>query len=177
MKTLKIIDDGKKTTSELMEELKLKFKVFCYRDNLDELFPVPKEKTNRKFPFEQESSDKNKNWIELKKEYGDKMMTFREYILAFQQYNEKTGKYLDEEGWTIFGDEGLPGGLVADGRWGPNCCEVGFDWSDSACRGSRSGARVCISNGTRGIIKENETNTNKKGFSITCKQCGLQINL
>jgi hypothetical protein len=146
MKTLKITDDATKKTSELMAELKAKFKVYSYWDDaeLDRNFLQPKSKTTREFPMEQESSDKNKSWNDLNKEYGDSLMSFREYILAFMKYHEATGKYLDEAGWTTFRDK-LSGGGVASGVWDPDYGKVGFYRLSPDYSGPTGGGRVAIS--------------------------------
>lgn len=141
---MKITDDAKTKTSKLMQNLKKKFDVYSYWNDkeLDENFPAPKKPTTREFSETQESNDfKGKYWNEMDK---SEMMTFREYLLFFKAYHEKTGKYPDVDGWTIFKDS-LSDGYVAYGGWAPDSRQVKFDWNCPGFRNSRSGARVAIS--------------------------------
>lgn len=155
MKTLKITDTATKKTSELMAELRDKFNVWSYWDDteLDNNSPSPKESTTREFPIEQESSDKNKSWNDLTREYGDRLMTLREYILAFIQYHKETGEYLDKVGWTIFRDK-HPDGCVAHGHGGPR---VGYRQAYFGCStpdvvDPRGGGRVTISLNSSSLV-------------------------
>jgi len=139
-----IIQESTKLTSELMNELRKKFKVYSYwsDEELDKDFPVPKEITVREFAETQESTDfKGKSWNEMGK---TNMMTFREYIMFFQAYYEKYKKYPDEIGWTVFKDS-LSDDWVANGCWSPGSREVGFGWNNSGNRYAYYGARVAIS--------------------------------
>ena len=148
MKTITITDTGKLSTSKLMANLKKTFDVYSYWDDkeLDDNFPKPKKSTTRSFAIEQESSDfKGNSWDQMRlSERKDDMMTFREYILFFEAYHKETGKYPDEEGWTVFRDS-LRGGAVANGYWHPNDRGVWFDWRRSDDVGPNIGARLAIS--------------------------------
>lgn len=149
MKTITITDAGKKTTSEMMNQLKKKFDVDCYwtDEQLDKEFP--KAKSKRDFKLEQECSDfKGKSWNEMDK---TNMMTFREYILFFEAYHKETGEYPDKAGWTLLKYK-LSDGNVADGSWNPGNRRVRFYWYGPDYRYSCSGARVAISLDTESIV-------------------------
>jgi hypothetical protein len=144
---MKIIDNPQIKTSELMKQLKEKFGVYSYwnDEELDANFLPPKNKTTRYFKDEQESTDcKGMSWNEMPEK--ESMMTFREYIIAFMQYHAATGKYLDENGWTLFKDR-LSSGKVACGYWypDPDIRKVKFDWYYPDGSNSDFGARLAIS--------------------------------
>jgi hypothetical protein len=145
MKTITITDDGKKTTSKMMAELKKNFSVYCYwnDEELDRSFPQPQTQTEREFPLEAEPTEKGKSWNDLA-DIRKRMMTFREYILFFKKFHEETGKYPDEIGWTILQDR-LAAGDVALGNWYPDNRKVRFNWNNPGLRDDSSGARLAIS--------------------------------
>lgn len=63
MNHFKITDDGKKKTSELLDECRALFPVWSYYDNnrLDKDFPKPKKSTTRYFAKTVEADEKHKN--------------------------------------------------------------------------------------------------------------------
>lgn len=141
---MKIVDDPSVKTSDLMKKFKDKFKVYSQwnNDELDKNFPAPKTPTKRYFKKEQEPEMLGKSWNDIKSEVGNKAMNFREYILAFSQYFEETGKYLDDTTWTNL--QNLPDGRVARGYWSPLSSEVRFFWYYPDYRFSHGGARMAI---------------------------------
>ncbi len=146
MNTIKIIDDPTIKTSELMDDFKKKFDVYCYWDNdeLDKYFLPPNYITTREFNLSENPDILNKSWNDLKDQRED-MMTFREYILFFEAYHKKTGKYPDNIGWTFFKDA-LPDGDVARGLWFPDYRQSEFYWSYAELCSPNIGARRAISN-------------------------------
>ena len=142
-KYFEIVDDGKTPTTKMMEHFKTKFGVYCYWDDLDKNFPAPKEKTIRYFLKQQEPDRLNVSYNTLKVEKAE-FMTFREYLIAFEQYHDETRKYLDKVGWTIFSDEELPAGDVASGYWNPDASRSGFYWYNPDDCDPDLGARLAI---------------------------------
>lgn len=75
---------------------------------------------------------------------GRVFLDLRGYIIAFGMYHKVTGHFLDPETWTRFPTSRLPGGYVADGRWGPGSSEVRFYWDYAGHRSSRIGGREAV---------------------------------
>jgi len=139
-----IVDDGKKKTSELLNQLKSKMSVYSYWNDkeLDKNFPKPKETTTRYFnkTVEVDTETLGKTFGELQKMGG---ITFREYILMCIQSDEK----LDIIGGTVFSDS-LSDGEVARGYWLPGNVEVRFYWGLSGDSDPSWGARLAVSPST-----------------------------
>lgn len=116
MKTLKIKDDAKTPTSELLAKCKDKFKVWSIWDDteLDKLFPIPKEPTTREFAKVQEAEDfAGKSTQDLVNEgLAKECCTLRERLIMELVYFEKTGNHLDENVITFCAGSPLPGGGV-----------------------------------------------------------------
>lgn len=138
-----ITDNHKIKTSELMDTLRKETNVYSYWNNeeLDKLFPAPKETTTREFKDSTEPDMLNKSRDSME---GTPIMTLREYILATMAWKKKTGGYLDQIGVTILNNK-LPDGKVASGYWFPDDSQVSFSWGHSGARGSRIGGRVAVS--------------------------------
>lgn len=143
MKTFKIKDNPKISTSDMMVKFKKRFKVSSYGDDLDLTFPPPKEETEREFAFKQDPDRTNVSYNDLKKE-GVEFMTFREYLIAFEYYFDETGEHLDEKGFTLFSDT-LSDGLVAGGYWYADSAQARFCWYDPDYCNPGIGARLAIS--------------------------------
>lgn len=144
---MKIKDNHKIKTSKMMDEFKKKFSTNVYWNNeeLDKNFPAPKESTEREFKDEKEPEMLGKSYNQIYEEVGDRMMTFREYLIAFEQYYDKTGNYLDNKNITIFRDK-LPGDEgVARGCWDVGGAQAEFYWLYRYNCIPRIGARVEIS--------------------------------
>ena len=142
-KYIKITDDAKTKTSELIAQMKAKFPVWSYWDDkeLDNLFPSPKEPTTRHFHREVESRDKGKSRNSME---GKPLITLREYALAQMQYYDETGKFLDKDGFTLLQDL-LPVGWVAGGGYDPDGRGVLFDRDDAGDERGSYGFREAIS--------------------------------
>lgn len=141
-----ITDNNKIKTSEMMDKFKKKFDTYCYwsSGDLDKYFPQPKESTTREFKDEQEPEMLGRTYNEIYKEVGDRMMTFREYLLAFEYYFDKYDRYLDIDYITLFGDR-LPGGeKVARGYWRSSRAQAGFFWYYRGSSSPSVGGRVAI---------------------------------
>lgn len=144
MKTIKIIDNPKIKTSTLIRDLK------AYShwndEELDKLFPPPKETTTRYFELSQDPDPEtmNKSYNDLEREGHTKdMMTLREYAIFQKEYFEKTGKHPDEIGWTLL--EALPGdGRVALGGWDARHARARFIWFCGGYCLPNIGARLAV---------------------------------
>ena len=115
---MKIIDDGKLKTSELLAEARKLFDVYCYDEkNLDAQFPAPTEPITSYFRDNQEPDLKHRkrSYDEYSTD-GKKYMNLRQYLIAQMQYFKETKKHLDVDGWTRLSDLWVDGGLVY-GRW------------------------------------------------------------
>lgn len=174
-----IKDTAKLKTSELMNLLEKEISIYSYwnYEELDKNFPRPKIATEREFSDNDEPDVLGKSWEQFNEEFGDRIMTMREYIIAQTMRAKEKKSMLDEKNWTLF-SERLPGGKVACGYWNPYVCyrQVRFDWSWAGDVDRGCGARICIN--TSPMIKSvHEENKNKQGFRIICEQCGFQKNI
>lgn len=145
MKTIKITDNPKITTLELINNLKKRFNMYSSfnESDINRYFPPPKKKTVREFYLSQKPDVLGKSWNDLS-DVRESMMTFREYILFFEAYYDATGEYLDRETNSIFRDM-LSDGGVAFGYWYPGYSEVRFGWDGAGCYDVDIGARLAIS--------------------------------
>lgn len=141
-----ITDNNKIKTSEMMDKFKNKFNTYYYWSSgeSDTNFPQPKESTTREFKEEQESTDyKGQRYDEIPNK--EELMSFREYLIAFEYYFDKYGRYLDTDGITLFGDRLPSGGKVAFGRWYSRSARAEFTLGSRNCSLPCLGARVAIS--------------------------------
>jgi len=109
---LKITDDGKTSTSELLKQCEDKFRILsCWNnEELNRNFPPPKKPTTRYFSKTIEAEEKNKSYNELKNTQN--YCTLRERLLMELQYFDDTGKHLDIENITLCaGSRGAGGGV------------------------------------------------------------------
>ncbi len=127
MEYFKITDGPGKTTSELMNECRAKFKVWSWFDDkeLDKDFPAPKKETVRYFKktVEPDENLKGKSASDLEKE-GIECITFRERLIMELQYFNETGEHLDVVGWTLCAGSRYADGCVPRLFWSPACGEV-----------------------------------------------------
>jgi len=147
-KYFKIIDDGKLTTSEIMEQMKKKFNVWNYYDKekLDKDFPSPKQPTTRYFLKEVEADEehKNKSAKNLEKE-GVEGITLRERLIMELQYFEETGKHLDVDNVTLCSGSRFSGGGVPSVGWSADARRVYVDWDSVSDSHSGLRARAVVS--------------------------------
>lgn len=106
-----IIDDGKKKTSELLNDCRKLFPVWSYYsdEHLDKDFPPVETKFKYRKRVEADEELKNKSVDDLEKE-GIKGITLRERIIMELQYFKETGKHLDIVNLTL-----CSGSLHSDG--------------------------------------------------------------
>lgn len=126
METLKITDDGKKKTTELVKELRKKFNVYLYEESLDDAFPPPESPTTRFFRDTQAPDEETlgKSYREIESlGFISECMTLRERLIFEKVYFEKHGKHPDTRGWTITGSRGSDG-RVPCVYWDPDSCWV-----------------------------------------------------
>ena len=97
-----VIDDGKKKTSELLDDCKKLFPVWSYYSDkqLDEDFPPVKTVYKYKKVVEADENLKNKSADDLDRD-GIKGITLRERIIMELQYFKETGKHLDIKNITL----------------------------------------------------------------------------
>ncbi len=147
MNTIKIIDDGKKKTSEILVEMRSKFNVWCYLDDakLDKDFPPPKKATTRYFldTVEADESLKNKSADDLEREEVEGI-TLRERLIMELEYFEKTGNHLDAENVTLCSGSRGSGGGVPDVYWRADSREVFVCWSSPSSSRSDLRARAAV---------------------------------
>ena len=143
-KQIKITDDGKLSTSELLAKCKEKFDVHCYWTDevLDKNFPPPKKKTTRHFKKQMNSDMLNKSYDEMEKE-GVKNITIRERIIMELSYFEETKNHLDIVGGTITSSR--YGDYVASADWHPDNRKFKVDAYDRHWRYPDYGGREAIS--------------------------------
>ena len=111
----KITDDGKLTTSQLLDKCRKEFKVWSYYDNkeLDKQFPAPKKPTTFYYKKVIEADEENKNISanDFEKS-GRKGITLRDRILMELAYFEETGQHLDIDNVTTCSGSRCAGGFV-----------------------------------------------------------------
>ncbi len=143
---MKITETTKKT-SELMKLLRKETSIYSYWDDkkLDDNFPVPEKSTTREFSDNLEPDVLGKSHDDFTKEYGDRMMTIREYIIEQTRRAKNKETMLDEKNWTFFRGR-LPSGRVARGDWDPDLRyrRVRFDWGSADRVNADCGARLAI---------------------------------
>ncbi len=148
MKTIKIIDDGTKKTSEILVEMRSKFNVWCYHDDaiLDRDFPPPKKATTRYFldTIEADENLKNKSANDLEKE-NIEGITLRERLIMELDYFERTGNHLDAENVTLCSGSRSSDGSVPYVYWRTVLREVCVSWSRPSYSHSRLRARAVVS--------------------------------
>ena len=122
-----ITDEGKLSTSELLQKCRDKFPVWSYWDDedLDKDFPKPKEATTRCFKknIEADEENANKSANDLKQE---DQITIRERIIIELAYFEETGEHLDKDNWTLCAGSRDRGGGVVGASWGDDGFGVGW---------------------------------------------------
>jgi len=128
---MKITENNKKT-SEIMNEMRSKFKVWSWYTNeqLDKDFPPPKEITTREFADNVEADEEYKNMSanDLGEIKGFQGITLRERLLMEIQYFDKTGKHLDVDNITLCsGSRCSDGDVPYVGRDGDGDVNVGED--------------------------------------------------
>jgi hypothetical protein len=176
------IKERKQKTSQLLAECKKLFPVWSYYSNeeLDKQFPIPQELTEREF---QDSVEPDKETLGMSSKEAEEKgftngITLRERIIMELEYFKKTGKNLDIKGLTFCSgsrcsDGDVPNAFLNnDGKFEVYC--NGLDRSLSGY-----GIRSIVKNSESMIQLNNEENNNSKkdGFSITCKQCGFCRNI
>jgi hypothetical protein len=124
-----ITDDGKKKTSELLDECRKLFPVWCYYDNnmLDKDFPPPEKPASRRFYNTQEADEKlkNKSANDLEKEHIQGI-TLRERIIFELDYFGDTGKHLDIKNTTLCSGSRDSDGVVPRVFWHGDELYVGW---------------------------------------------------
>lgn len=146
MNTIKIIDDGKIKTSEIIELMKSKFPVWLYYDDerLDKDFPAPKKPTTRYF-LDSVEPDPDTLGLSvnetlkkgIKQEDG---ITLRERLLMEIDYFDRTGQHLDVKGATFCSGSRCSGGHVpsvgldSDGKVGVYWCYLDNSFSKNGVR-------------------------------------------
>ncbi len=126
MKTF-TIKETKEKTSEILDEMRLLFKVWSYKDDseLDKTFPAPKKLTTRHFQY---SIEPDAETLGKSAQEGDpemKGITLRERLLMEIQYFKETGQHLDIKGVTLCSGSRCSGGSVPGVCWGAADAEVG----------------------------------------------------
>lgn len=143
----KITDDGKLKTSEIVAEMRKKFKVSVYQEeNLDKNFPTPTKKTTRYFKknIEADSELANQSADDLAKT-GKEYITLRERLLLEIQYFDETGNHLDIENWTLCVGSRASDGRVPSVDWGSCYGEVDVGWRYAGRRSEALRGRVAVS--------------------------------
>lgn len=126
---IKIVDDGKLKTSEIISEMKKLFNVYCYLD-MDKLdIDFPPVKTKRKFKYIQEADPENANKSANQLEQKDQI-TLRERLLFELEYFKKEGKHLDVDNWTLCAGSRDRDGDVPRVYWSSDYRNVRVDWCD-----------------------------------------------
>ena len=139
---MKIIDNPKIKTSELIAQLRSKFNVYSYwnDEELDKNFPPPKKKTTRYFKDDVEADDEYKNMsADELDEKGIQGITLRERLIMELQYFNETGNHLDIENITLCSGSRNSDGNVPSVDWDTGNREVyvgyyGPDRSDPCLR-------------------------------------------
>ncbi len=142
-----ITDDGTKTTSELVQDLRdLDITVSVYREeHLDTDFPAPRKATTRRFKRSVEADPEHagKSANDADKE-GLEGITLRERLIMEKQYFQETGKHLDPETWTICSGSRCPGGRVPYVGWDPVVRKLEVGWSILGDRSSNVRVRSAV---------------------------------
>lgn len=111
-----IIDDGTKSTSELLKDIGCPYYSYLSDAELDEQFP--KVKTNRKFTWVQEADEELKNLsAEDLKKTGIQCITLRERLIMEKMWFDKMGTHLDIDNWTLCAGSRYADGDVPFVRW------------------------------------------------------------
>ncbi len=129
------IKETTKKTSELIQECRDKFTVWCYLKDkeLDKQFPPPKKLTTRYFKKVVEADEELKNLsADDLKEKGIEGITLRERLLLELQYVAETGKHLDLTNWTLCSGSRYSDGVVPDVSWGGG--KLNVNWNNSSNR-------------------------------------------
>ena len=115
MKTIKITDSPKLKTSQLMQQMRDRFKVWSYYSNeeLDKQFPPPKKATTRYFADTVEADEdlKNKSAKDLEKEKIP-CITLRERLQMEIEHWDKTKTNLDIDNITLCAGSRFVDGFV-----------------------------------------------------------------
>ena len=147
--TIEITDTGKLKTSEIVAQMRKKFKVYVYDEkNLDKNFPAPKKATTRYFKNTQEADEENKNksYNDLEKEGKIKdCISLRERLLMELIYFKENDKHLDEKNWTLCAGSRYPVGHVPRVYWSPGYGEVSVGWCSPSGACSFLRARFAVS--------------------------------
>ena len=134
-----ITDDGKKKTSELVQDLRdLGVEVSVYREkHLDTDFPAPEKATTRRFKktveADPELASKSADDCD---DLGIPGITLRERLIMEKVYFEESGQHLDPKTWTICSGSRYPGGSVPYVNWDPSARRLRVNWNNPDCRHS-----------------------------------------
>lgn len=132
-----ITDDGKKKTSELVQDLRdLGIMVDVYREEfLDTDFPAPKEATTRRFKKTVEADPDNANLsANMCDKAGKQGITPRERLIMENVYFQETGEHLDPKTWTICSGTRYPDGRVPCVHWSPVSSKLCVYWNSPGRR-------------------------------------------
>ena len=162
-----------------MQMCRDKFSIWSYYDDarLDKGFPAPKKETTRYFIKEQEPDKETLGLSvnEFEKKYPkENGITLRERLLLELAYFDETGEHLDVKGITFCSGSRFSNGLVPGVFL--NNDEVRVLWYYLGRSSSDYGVRSCIDIENK-VQSDNENDTNKQGFNITCERCGLCVHI
>jgi len=167
------ITETEKKTSEIIEEMRTKFDVYCYlnESQLDKDFPAPKEVTTRYFKKTVEADEELRNKLadDLEKE-GIQGITLRERLIMELQYFEETGKHLDIDNFTLCAVSRYSDGRVPLVGWDTDDRGVCVGWDNSDNRGGYLRSRVAF-------LDPSLLSSFNPSESLKCPHCKHQLKI
>ncbi len=139
-----IIDDGKKSTSELLKAIGCEYWSYLPNTELDKQFP--KVKTARTFTWVQEADENLKNIsAEDWEKKAIQTITLRERLIMEKMWFEETGTHMDIDNWTLcVGSRDRVGG-VPGVYWGSAGGKLYVGWYDPQVADGDLHSRAAVS--------------------------------